>query len=110
MGVAASPARAAELAESALQDLALVHVRLPGGGESAVRAILAASADTRVLAHSGMSDDGRVVAMLRAGASGYLGRDAEPDKRRARVRGGRGTSASSLVGTRSRWYRPEAAR
>ena len=56
--------------------MALVHAHVPGGGDDAVRAILAASPATRVLAHSSGSDHEAVVAMLRAGAGGYLVRDA----------------------------------
>jgi EAL domain-containing protein (putative c-di-GMP-specific phosphodiesterase class I) len=64
-----------------------VNTRVPGGGDDAVRAILAASPDTRVLAHSGGSDQEDVVAMLRAGAGGYVVRDAPLPKLKAALRG-----------------------
>ena len=86
VGVAASAARAAELAESEQPDVALVSACVPGGGDDAVRAILTASPDTRVLAHSGDADHSEVVAMLRAGAGGFLVRGAPPRKLMAALR------------------------
>ena len=80
VGVAASTWSAAALAETAQPDVALVHVYLPGGGDTAVRGILAASPDTRVLAHAGTADRESLIEMLRAGARGYLVRDAAPEK------------------------------
>jgi EAL domain-containing protein (putative c-di-GMP-specific phosphodiesterase class I)/CheY-like chemotaxis protein len=76
VGVAASAAQAGEFAEATQPDVALVYVDVPGGGEQAVRAILAGSPDTRVLAHSGASDHEAVTEMLIAGAGGYVVRDA----------------------------------
>jgi EAL domain-containing protein (putative c-di-GMP-specific phosphodiesterase class I)/DNA-binding NarL/FixJ family response regulator len=86
VGVAASAATAAELAEAARPDVALVCSRVTGGGDDAVRAILAASPDTHVLAHSLPSDHEQILAMLRAGASGYIVRDAPPPKLMAALR------------------------
>jgi EAL domain-containing protein (putative c-di-GMP-specific phosphodiesterase class I)/DNA-binding NarL/FixJ family response regulator len=86
VGVAADAARAAELAESAHPDVALVNAQVQGGGGDAVRAILSASPQTRVLAQSGGSDAEEVVAMLRAGAGGFLLRDAPARKLMAAVR------------------------
>jgi EAL domain-containing protein (putative c-di-GMP-specific phosphodiesterase class I)/CheY-like chemotaxis protein len=86
VGVAASAARAAELAEAEHPDVALVSARVTGGGDDAVRAILTASPETRVLAHSGHTDHSEVVAMLRAGAGGFLVRDAPPRKLMAALR------------------------
>ncbi|HEX6652861.1 MAG TPA: EAL domain-containing protein [Thermoleophilaceae bacterium] len=86
VGVAASAARAAELAEAAQPDVALVSAHVTGGGDDAVRAILTASPETRVLAHSGDTDHSEVVAMLRAGAGGFLVRGAPPRKLMAALR------------------------
>ena len=86
VGVAASTWSAAALAENTQPDVALVHVYLPGGGDTAVRGILAASPDTRVLAHSGTADRESLIEMLRAGAAGYLVRDAPPEKLTAALR------------------------
>jgi EAL domain-containing protein (putative c-di-GMP-specific phosphodiesterase class I)/DNA-binding NarL/FixJ family response regulator len=76
VGVAASAAQAGEFAEATRPDVALVDVQLAGGGEAAVRAILSGSPETRVLASSGASDHEAVIVMLRAGAGGYVVRDA----------------------------------
>jgi EAL domain-containing protein (putative c-di-GMP-specific phosphodiesterase class I)/CheY-like chemotaxis protein len=78
-GVAGSASEAAALAGAVTPDLALVHARLPGGAEAAVRSILSAAPDARVLAHSADTDQEVVVQMLRAGASGYVARDAPAD-------------------------------
>jgi len=86
VGVGASTWSAAALAEAAQPDVALVHVYLPGGGDTAVRAILSASPDTRVLAHAGTADRESLVEMLRAGARGYIARDAAAEKVTASVR------------------------
>jgi EAL domain-containing protein (putative c-di-GMP-specific phosphodiesterase class I)/DNA-binding NarL/FixJ family response regulator len=86
VGAAASAWSAAALAEAAQPDVALVHVYLPGGGDTAVRDILAASPDTGVLAHAGTADRESLIEMLRAGARGYLMRDAPPAKLAAALR------------------------
>ena len=86
VGVAGDAAHAGSLAEMTLPDVALVNVQLPGGGVEAVSAILGRSPDTRVLAHSGAADHEMVIAMLRAGASGYALRGAPADKLVAALR------------------------
>lgn len=54
-------------------DVVVMDVGLPGpGGIEATRAIVAAQADARVLVLSSDDDPARVVAALRAGASGYM--------------------------------------
>ena len=87
VGVAADAARAGELAEARHPDVALVNAQVRGGGDDAVRAILAASPGTRVLAHSRGEDHGCIVAMLRAGAGGYLVGHTPAPKLMAAVRG-----------------------
>jgi EAL domain-containing protein (putative c-di-GMP-specific phosphodiesterase class I)/DNA-binding NarL/FixJ family response regulator len=87
VGVAESAMAAAELAESERPDVALVYAHVTGGADDAVRAILEASPDTHVLAHSGATDHEEIVAMLRAGAGGYVTRDAPAPKLMAAVRG-----------------------
>lgn len=71
LGVATSVRRAGELAQQG-PEVALVDVRVRGGGAAATREILAASAGTRILGHSSVRGLGPVIDMLRAGASGYL--------------------------------------
>jgi len=87
VGLAASATEATDLAALTQPDVALVDVRLPGGAEIALDEILSASPDTRVLAYSGVTEHEAVIAMLRAGASGYVVRDAPADKLAAALRG-----------------------
>jgi EAL domain-containing protein (putative c-di-GMP-specific phosphodiesterase class I)/ActR/RegA family two-component response regulator len=87
VGVAVSAAEAAGLAASTQPDVALVDVGLEGGADVALDEILCVSPDTRVLAYSGVSDHDIVMGMLRAGASGYVVRDAPPEKLAAALRG-----------------------
>jgi EAL domain-containing protein (putative c-di-GMP-specific phosphodiesterase class I)/DNA-binding NarL/FixJ family response regulator len=87
VGVAASAAEAGDLAAATQPDVALVDVRLPGGADVALDEILSASSDTRVLAYSGVSEHDAVIAMLRAGASGYVVRDSPTEKLAAALRG-----------------------
>jgi EAL domain-containing protein (putative c-di-GMP-specific phosphodiesterase class I)/CheY-like chemotaxis protein len=80
VGAAGSVAEAGRLAASVGAHVALVDVRVPdGGGQAAARAIAAASPETRILAHSAAADAESVVEMLRAGASGYIGKGASLD-------------------------------
>jgi EAL domain-containing protein (putative c-di-GMP-specific phosphodiesterase class I)/DNA-binding NarL/FixJ family response regulator len=52
--------------------VAVLDVRIPGGGASAARGIKRCSPKTRVLALSAEDDRGTVLEMLEAGADGYL--------------------------------------
>ena len=85
VGLAVSAAEARELAAAERPDVVVVYARLKGGGAPVVRDVLTASPGTRVLAHSSGSDQAAVIAMLRAGASGYVGRSAPPEKLAAAV-------------------------
>ena len=60
-------------AESAVgPDVAVVDVKMPGGGPAAARGIIRASRATRVLALSAHDDPSSVRDMIRAGAIGYV--------------------------------------
>jgi EAL domain-containing protein (putative c-di-GMP-specific phosphodiesterase class I)/DNA-binding NarL/FixJ family response regulator len=76
VGVALCADQAGEFARATRPDVALVDAHLPGGGDAAVRAILTGSPETRVLARSGATDHDTLIPMLRAGADGYVVRDA----------------------------------
>jgi EAL domain-containing protein (putative c-di-GMP-specific phosphodiesterase class I)/AmiR/NasT family two-component response regulator len=52
--------------------VALIDVRMPGGGEMATRGIKRCSPETKVLALSASDDRTTVLGMLEAGADGYL--------------------------------------
>ena len=72
VAVAKDADEAMAMAASARPDVAIVDVRMPGGGPTATRGILGGSARTRVLALTASDSRDTVMEMLQAGASGYL--------------------------------------
>jgi len=73
VGSAADADEAIALADSARPDVALVDVRMPGGGGvRATREILERSPQTHVVALSAYEDRKTVLEMLRAGVVGYM--------------------------------------
>jgi EAL domain-containing protein (putative c-di-GMP-specific phosphodiesterase class I)/DNA-binding NarL/FixJ family response regulator len=72
VGTAPTGDDAIELARREQPHVALVDVRMPGGGPRAVRGILRVSAHTKILALSGADDRETVLGMLEAGVVGYL--------------------------------------
>jgi EAL domain-containing protein (putative c-di-GMP-specific phosphodiesterase class I)/CheY-like chemotaxis protein len=100
VGTAGNADEAAALASSTVPDVALVDVKMPnGGGVRAAREIVRLSPRTRVLALSAYEDRETVLAMLGAGAVGYLVKGTPPeDIVHAIARAARGqTSVSSEV-------------
>ena len=97
--VAALAGDADEAAEQAAQtrpDVALLDVRMPGGGVSAARAIRTRSPRTHIVAHSAYHDTTLVLAMLRAGATGYVVKGAPAGELLAALEGAaRGTTTLS---------------
>jgi EAL domain-containing protein (putative c-di-GMP-specific phosphodiesterase class I) len=80
VGVASDAQEAADLARELQPDVALVDVKMPeGGGPRAARDIRRLSPGTRIIALSAYNDRGAVLQMLRAGAAGYLVKDASID-------------------------------
>ncbi len=80
VGEAASGEQAIEAIESCHPDVVLMDVRLPGiSGSVATSSIRNAHPDVRVLALSTFLDDELIFGALRAGASGYLVKDVEPE-------------------------------
>jgi DNA-binding NarL/FixJ family response regulator len=82
VGEAADGAEAVRLVASAAPDVVLMDIRMPGvDGIEATRRILAADGDTApaVLVLTTFDDDEYVFGALRAGASGFLLKDATPD-------------------------------
>ena len=69
---------AVELAGETRPDVALLDVKMPGGGALAATGILAVSPETKILALSAYSDRGSVLEMLRNGATGYLVKGTAP--------------------------------
>jgi DNA-binding NarL/FixJ family response regulator len=83
VGEAADGAEAVELARSAQADVVLMDIRMPGtDGLAATRMISAdpGLAAVRVVMLTTFEVDEYVVQSLRAGASGFLGKGAEPEE------------------------------
>jgi len=73
VGAAKDADEAIAMAEATGPDVALVDVRMPGGGGlRVVQELRERSPSTRVIAHSLADDRATIVRMLRAGAVGYL--------------------------------------
>jgi EAL domain-containing protein (putative c-di-GMP-specific phosphodiesterase class I)/CheY-like chemotaxis protein len=76
VGLAERADEAISLAVRERPDVALVDVRMPGGGRVATVGIRSGSPQTRVIAFSADDDRRTVVELLEAGALGYLVKDA----------------------------------
>ncbi|MFL6204556.1 MAG: EAL domain-containing protein [Acidimicrobiales bacterium] len=73
VGEADNAAAAVELARTEQPDVAVIDVRMPGGGGvEGAQLIRMLSPDTRVLAFSAYDMAGDVLAMIEAGANGYV--------------------------------------
>ncbi len=72
VGETSSAAAAIDLAAQEQPDVAVIDVRMPGGGPAAARGIKRKSPDTRMLAFSAADDRATVLEMLEAGVVGYL--------------------------------------
>lgn len=72
VGVAVTGEEATAMAARHQPDVAIVDVRMPGGGHRAVRAIRACSPRTRVIAFSAYGDHNAVIGMVGSGAVSYL--------------------------------------
>lgn len=72
VGQAADAESAFAVVEETLPDVAVVDVRMPGGGPDATRGIIKRSVRTHVLAYSAFEDASSVREMIRAGAIGYV--------------------------------------
>lgn len=82
VGQASDGAQAVEQAQALLPDVILMDIRMPTlDGIEATRLICgnAALADVRVLILTTFEEDDYVAAALRAGASGFIGKGAEPE-------------------------------
>jgi len=80
VGSAQDAQGAIDLAAWRLPDVAMLDVRMPGGGPRAAAEIARLSPTTRVLALSAVEDRESVLAMIRAGALGYVGKTASNEE------------------------------
>jgi PAS domain S-box-containing protein len=80
VGAAPDARQAIELAGSSAPDVALLDVKMPGGGAEAAEGIRRVSPRTRVVALSAYEDLASILAMLRGGAVGYLVKGTPPSE------------------------------
>ncbi|MFI9550904.1 response regulator [Nonomuraea endophytica] len=81
VGRAANGHEAVELVTKLRPDVALMDIKMPGlDGIRATAKIVAAAPETRVVVLTAFGLDEYVFAALRAGATGYLLKDAEPEE------------------------------
>ncbi|MFF3729006.1 response regulator [Streptomyces sp. NPDC002476] len=89
VGEAADGAQAVELARSTRADVVLMDIRMPGTDGLAATRLISADPEltgVRVVMLTTFEVDEYVVQSLRAGASGFLGKGAEPDELLAAIR------------------------
>ncbi len=67
--------------EQWLPDVTIMDLHMPGGmdGIEAIRQVRALTPHTRIVVLTSYADDARVVAALRAGAIGYVRKEADPE-------------------------------
>jgi two-component system, NarL family, response regulator LiaR len=88
VGVAASGEELLDRLEAWKPQIVLQDLLLPGGmnGIDTTRRIVAQAPSVRVIALTASVDEARLMGVLRAGASGYVRKDAEPETLVAAVR------------------------
>jgi DNA-binding NarL/FixJ family response regulator len=87
VGEAEDGTRAVALAEEVAPDVVLMDLRMPGmGGAEATAALARSAPDVRVLVLTTFADDASIDAALRAGAAGYLTKDAGREEMVAAIR------------------------
>jgi DNA-binding NarL/FixJ family response regulator len=88
VGIAASGEELLEHLDEWKPDVVLQDLLLPGGihGIETTKRILARAPSTRVIALTASIDEARLMGALRAGALGYVRKDAEPETLLAAVR------------------------
>lgn len=81
VGEAASGEEALQKIEEWMPDVVVMDMLMPGGmdGIEAIKAIRALLPNTRIVTLTSYTDDARVVAALRAGAIGYVRKEADPE-------------------------------
>lgn len=97
VGEATSGEQAVDLARQLQPDVIIMDIKMPGmSGIAATREILATAPHTRILIVTMFDDDATVFTAMRAGARGYVLKDAEKDDMLRAIRGvGRGEAIFS---------------
>lgn len=118
VGEASSGEEAVRSMELWLPDVVVMDLLMPGGmdGVETIRRVRQLTPHTQIIALTSYTDDARVIAVLRAGAIGYVRKDAAPDVLLASVRAAsRGQSlldpavAGAVLQELSRGEKPEVA-
>jgi DNA-binding NarL/FixJ family response regulator len=78
VGTAADADGAVDAVERLRPDVAILDVRMPGGGPGAARAITSRAPETSVIAFSAYEDDAARAEMLAAGAALYVVKGQSP--------------------------------
>jgi two-component system, NarL family, response regulator LiaR len=88
VGIAGSGEEALDRLDEWLPNVVVMDLLMPGGmdGVEATRRIRARSPRTQVVALTASTDEARLIAVLRAGAIGYVRKDADPEVLLAAVR------------------------
>jgi DNA-binding NarL/FixJ family response regulator len=86
IGEAVNATEAVELTNELLPDVVLMDLHMPGGGIEATRQITNTSPSVRVLVVTMFKDDDSVFTALRAGARGYILKDADESEMLRAVR------------------------
>ena len=88
IGEASSGEEALQHIEEWLPDVVVMDMLMPGGidGIETIRLVRTLVPNTRIVTLTSYTDDSRVVAALRAGAIGYVRKEADPDILLASVR------------------------
>ena len=88
VGIAASGEELLREVDAWQPDVIVQDLLLPGGmdGIETTRRVLAKRPSARVVALTASTDEGRMMAVLRAGAAGYIRKDAEPETLLAAIR------------------------
>jgi two-component system, NarL family, response regulator LiaR len=88
VGEAASGEEVLRYIELWLPDVVVMDLLMPGGmdGVETIRHVRQLTPHTQIIALTSYTDDARVIAVLRAGAIGYVRKDAAPDVLLASIR------------------------
>ena len=88
VGTAASGEELLEHVDAWQPDVIVQDLLLPGGmdGVETTRRVMAKRPSVRVVALTASTDEARMMAVLRAGAAGYIRKDAEPETLLAAIR------------------------
>ena len=88
VGTAASGEELLQRVDAWAPDVIVQDLLLPGGmdGVETTRRVLAKRPSVRVVALTASTDEARMMAVLRAGAAGYIRKDAEPETLLAAIR------------------------